>query len=129
MNPVVHFELPYKDANRITQFYISTFGWKITELGEQSGNYILAQTAVEDVKPGFPAGAINGGFFPAKPDWPCQYPSVVIGVENIEEAIDKIKSNGGTVSGEPIVIPNFGIYVSFFDTEGNRNSIIQPQGM
>lgn len=129
MNPVVHFELPYKDAKRITKFYSTSFGWKITDLGEQSGNYILAQTAIKDAKSGFPAGSIDGGFYPVKPDWPNQYPSIVIGVENINDTIEKINSNGGTVLGEPMAIPNFGIYVSFLDTEGNRNSIIQPQGM
>ncbi|HQQ96321.1 MAG TPA: VOC family protein [Cyclobacteriaceae bacterium] len=129
MNPVVHFELPYKDGMRIAKFYKTCFGWKITELGEQSGSYILAQTAIQDAKPGFPAGSIDGGFFPVKPDWPSQYPSVVIGVEDIHEAMKKIAKNGGTVLGDPMTIPNFGIYVSFLDTEGNRNSIIQPQGM
>ena len=129
MNPVVHFELPYKDAKRIAKFYADCFGWKITSLGEQSGNYILAQTAVKDAKPGFPAGSIDGGFYPIKPDWPGQYPSIVIGVENIDESIKKINQHGGTVLGEPISIPDFGIYVSCIDTEGNRNSIIQPQGM
>jgi predicted enzyme related to lactoylglutathione lyase len=129
MNPVVHFELPYKDGKRITKFYADSFGWKITDLGEQSGNYILAQTAVKDAKNGFPAGSINGGFYPEKPGWPAQYPSIVIGVENIDESIGKINQNGGTVLGEPVSIPDFGIYVSFLDTEGNRNSIIQPEGM
>lgn len=129
MNPVVHFELPYKDAKRISEFYESSFGWKITNLGAESGNYILAQTAVKDAKPGFPAGAIDGGFYPVKPGWPNQYPSIVIGVEDINETISKINQNGGTVLGEPMTIPNFGIYISFLDTEGNRSSIIQPLGM
>ncbi len=129
MNPVVHFELPYKDAARITKFYAESFGWKITDLGAQSGNYILAQTALNDAKPGFPAGTIDGGFYPVKPDGSSSYPSIVIGVEGIKETIGKINKNGGTVIGEPMLIPNFGIYVSFLDTEGNRNSIIQPQGM
>jgi uncharacterized protein len=126
MNPVVHFELPYFDAKRAAKFYHSAFGWKMQELGEEMGNYILATTAETDAKPGFPAGAINGGLFPSKPDWPAQYPSIVIGVVNIEEAIMNINNNGGQVLGEPMEIPGFGIYVSFIDTEGNRNSIIQP---
>jgi predicted enzyme related to lactoylglutathione lyase len=53
----------------------------------------------------------------------------VIGVGNIEESIKMIIEYGGEVLGEPMEIPNFGIYVSFLDTEGNRNSIIQPVGM
>ena len=129
MNPVVHFELPYFDAKRAARFYQSAFGWKMQELGEEMGNYILATTAETDAKPSLPAGSINGGLFPNKPDWPAQYPSIVIGVENIEEAITRINNNGGQVLGEPIEIPNFGIYISFLDTEGNRNSIIQPAQM
>jgi hypothetical protein len=129
MNPVVHFELPYIDAKRIADFYRTTFGWNVTDLGESSGNYILAQTAVSDAKPGNPAGSIDGGFYPVKPDWPAQYPSIVIGVDDINYAIQKINANGGEVLGEPIEIPGFGLYVSFLDTEGNRNSIIQPSGM
>lgn len=129
MNPVVHFELPFRDAKRISQFYAACFGWQLTALGEESDAYILAKTAITDAKPGFPAGSIDGGFFPVKPDWPMQYPSIVIGVEDITETIQKIKQEGGTVLGDPMPIPGFGIYVSFVDTEGNRNSVIQPQGM
>lgn len=126
MNPVVHFELPYKDASRITKFYESVFGWQITNLGKDSGNYILAKTAINDAKPGSPSGSIDGGFFPTKPNYPNQYPSIVIAVANINNSISRIKQFGGEVLGEPVSIPNFGTYISFLDTEGNRNSIIQP---
>ena len=126
MNPVVHFEIPYKDKSRIIEFYRDVFGWKLQDLGESYGHYILATTAETDVRTGSPAGAINGEFFPIKPDWPSQYPSIVIGVNNIAASIKKISSSGN-VLGEPIHIPNFGDYVSFEDTEGNRVSIIQPE--
>ena len=129
MNPVVHFELPYKKAERISKFYASVFGWDLTPLGADAGHYILATTTETDAKAGLPAGAINGGFFPVKPDWPEQYPSIVIGVGDITEAMSAINLHGGQVLGEPMNIPNFGTYVSFLDTEGNRNSIIQPNGM
>ena len=129
MNPVVHFELPYVDGNRIAYFYEAVFNWKTQQLGSQSNNYILATTAESDAKPGLPAGAINGGFYPLNPDRPQPYPSIVVGVVNIEETMEKVNANGGEVLGEPINIPNFGRYVSFLDTEGNRNSIIQPNSM
>ena len=32
----------------------------------------------------------------------------------------------GKVLGEPLEIPGVGQYVSFFDTEGNRVSMLQP---
>ena len=126
MNPVVHFELPFENRNRIAKFYESAFGWKTQFLGEEMGDYILVTTAETDVKPGAPAGAINGGLFPKKPDWPAQYPSVVIGVEDIRDAMKKVAMAGGEVLGEPMEIPGIGEYVSFLDTEGNRNSVLQP---
>ncbi len=126
MDPVVHFELPYENRNRIAKFYESAFGWKTQFLGEEMGNYILVTTAETDVKPGAPAGAINGGLFPKKPDWPAQYPSVVIGVEDIRDSMKKVAKAGGEVLGEPMEIPGIGEYVSFLDTEGNRNSMLQP---
>lgn len=126
MNPVVHFELPYENPNRIAKFYESAFGWKIQFLGQEMGNYILVTTAEKDAKPGTPAGAINGGLFPNEPDSPAQYPSIVIAVEDIHDSINKVISAGGEVLGEPVQIPGFGEYVSFLDVEGNRNSILQP---
>ena len=129
MNPVVHFEIPYSNAKQLCDFYSFCFGWKLTPLGEASGNYILAQTAVSDVKPGVPSGSIDGGLYPVKPEWPAQYPSIVIGVEDIQASMSKITQRGGKVLGEPILIPNFGQYVAFTDPEGNRSSLIQPIGM
>lgn len=126
MNPVVHFELPYENRERAAEFYSAVFGWSTQFLGPEMGDYILATTVTSDVKPGSPAGAINGGMFPKKPDWPLQYPSIVIAVSNVNVAMAAIERAGGQVLGEPHNIPNYGQYVSFIDTEGNRNSILQP---
>jgi predicted enzyme related to lactoylglutathione lyase len=126
MSPVVHFEMPAEDRTRMASFYEKAFGWKTQMLGPEMGDYVLVTTAESDVKPGAPAGAINGGFFPKKPDWPAQYPSIVIGVEDIEVAMQRVGKEGGKVLGEPMQIPGVGRYVSFFDTEGNRVSMLQP---
>jgi predicted enzyme related to lactoylglutathione lyase len=126
MCPVVHFEMPAEDRNRIAAFYQKAFGWKVQMLGPEMGDYVLVTTAESDVKPGAPAGAINGGFFPKKPDWPAQYPAVVIAVDDIKSAMRRVADAGGRVLGEPMQIPSVGEYVAFFDTEGNRASMLQP---
>ena len=128
MNPVVHFEMPYEAADRMAKFYESAFGWQMQPMGEQSGNYVLATTTPSSAegRPTTP-GCINGGFFPKKPDWPMQHPSVVISVPDIHAAMEKVKSAGGEVLGEPMEIPGVGPYVSFVDTEGNRVSLLQPR--
>ena len=95
-------------------------------LGEDMGNYVLATTTETDQSGPKRLGTINGGFFPKKPDWPAQHPSVVIAVDNVKESIKKVIDAGGKVLGEPMEIPGVGQYVSFIDTEGNRLSMLQP---
>jgi predicted enzyme related to lactoylglutathione lyase len=126
MNPVVHFEMPYDNGARMAKFYESAFGWQMRMLGEDMGNYVLATTTKTDESGPKKPGAINGGFFPKKPDWPAQYPSIVVSVDDIEESIKKVMDAGGKVLGEPMEIPGVGQYVSFIDTEGNRVSMLQP---
>lgn len=126
MNPVVHFELPYDDRERIARFYQSAFGWRLEMLGEEMGNYVLATTAETDAKPGAPAGAINGGFFPRKAQLPAQHPSVVIAVQDMGTAMSGVAAAGGEVLGEPMEIPGVGRYVAFFDSERNRLAMLEP---
>ncbi len=126
MNPVVHFEMPYEHRERMANFYESAFGWQTQMLGEDMGNYVLATTTETDENGPKRPGAINGGFFPKKPDWPAQYPSIVIAVDDIRESVKRVTSAGGKVLGEPMEIPGVGKYVSFIDTEGNRGSMLQP---
>jgi predicted enzyme related to lactoylglutathione lyase len=127
MNPVVHFEMPAEDRTRMRKFYEGTFGWKTEQLGAEMGNYVLVTTAETDAnrRPKMP-GAINGGFYPKRNDWPAQYPSVVIAVDDIRGSMKKVVEAGGQVLGDPMEIPGVGLYVSFFDTEGNRISMLQP---
>jgi len=129
-NPVVHFEMPYENATRVVAFYSQAFGWEMQTLGQEMGDYITAATTETDqnhmVKQ---PGTINGGFFPKKPDWPAPYPSVVIAVQDIKQAMKGVERAGGKILGEPVEIPNIGQYVSFTDTEGNRVSLLQPKGM
>ena len=130
MDAVVHFEMPYEDQERVAAFYKAAFGWNMQGTSEEMGNYVLATTT--DTGPqGRPKapGAINGGFFPKKPDWPAQHPSVVIGVGDIKKAMERVADAGGTVLGEPMTIPGIGQYVSFTDTEGNRVSLLEPAPM
>ena len=127
LNPGVHFERPYENDERLVKFYTQAFGWQMKELGKDMGDYVTATTTETDEnrmikKP----GAINGGFFPKKPDWPDQYPSVVIAVDNIKEAMKKVTDAGGKVLGESMEIPGIGQYVPFTDTEGNRVGLLEP---
>ena len=53
MNPVVHFEMPYQDKQRMARFYATAFGWKTLALGAEMGDYVLATTSpVDDYRHG-----------------------------------------------------------------------------
>ena len=131
MDPVVHFELPYDDRDRISKFYSSVFGWELRMLGEEMGNYVVVTTAKPGTRAGHDAayGAIGGGLFQRKSDWPAQYPSIVVAVQDIRAAMKKVQEAGGEVLGEPMMIPGIGDYVGFLDTEKNRTSMLQPLPM
>jgi len=126
MCPVVHFEMPYEQRERMAKFYQQAFGWQTQMLGPEMGNYVVATTADTDGHRPKQPGAINGGFYPKHADWPAQYPSVVIAVDDIQGAMREVKKAGGEVLGEPMQIPGIGQYVSFYDTERNRVSMLQP---
>lgn len=127
MNPVVHFEMPYEDKDRAAKFYQGVFGWKPQFMGADMGEYIVVQTAETDAQGMIKEpGRINGGLF--KRNSPEARPSVVISVDDIDAAMQKIKDSGGRTD-DKMDIPGVGTYCSFVDPEGNRLSILQPKGM
>lgn len=128
-NPVVHFEMPYKDNGRVSKFYKSVFGWEMNDMGQSMGNYIVAGTADTDenrmVKT---PGTINGGFYQLSDAPDSTEPSVIISVKDINKAMEDIRKAGGELlHEEPVKIPGIGLYVAFRDTEGNRVGALQPK--
>jgi uncharacterized protein len=138
MSPVVHFEMGYFDRDRMKKFYSSAFGWQMQQMGDDMGNYVVAQTTDTDEQGMVKTpGNINGGFY-AKTDSPGSHPpSVVISVDDIKAAVEEVKKAGGKILGgmtpdgektmEPTMIPGVGLWISFEDTEKNRVSLLQPK--
>ncbi len=134
MNPVVHFEMPYEDRDRMADFYHQAFGWEAQKMGAEMGDYVVMTTTEMDPQTRFPKkpGRINGGFYKKSPE--NSNPSIVIGVDDIHAAMKRVEEAGGKLvqgntNGEPVEIPGVGLYISFVDTEGNHVSMIQPKGM
>lgn len=127
-HPVIHFEMPYKDRDRVAKFYEDAFGWTMAKTGPELGDYITASTAETDeaglVKT---PGAINGGFFPDVPE--IQGPKVtrvIVSVADMLQAIKSVEAAGGKLNGEPVEIPGIGMWVNFTDSEGNLVGMLQP---
>jgi uncharacterized protein len=115
MDKVVHFEIPFDNKKRASQFYEGIFGWKLQDIPEME--YIMAYAAETDKDHMVTEkGAINGGLFPRTGD--AQTPVVVIGVQSIDETIKKVLTGGGKVITPKQQIPN-GSYARIADCEGN----------
>ncbi len=123
-SPVVHFEIPFKDSNRVVEFYSKVFGWEMTQMGESMANYILAETTETENMASTKPGEINGGFFESSEE-NNKYPLVTIKVENMEEAMEEVQAAGGKILSGPHDIPGVGKYTSIMDSEDNRVSLLQ----
>jgi predicted enzyme related to lactoylglutathione lyase len=128
MNPVVHFEMPAEDKARVKKFYETVFGWKMTQLSPEMGDYLLATTSpVDENNMHKEKGAINGGFYEKGENGTV--PHIVIAVDNLKQSMEMVKQSSGEVLGEPMTIPGIGEFVMFKDTEGNRVGMLQPTKM
>ncbi len=129
-NPVIHFEMPAEDRERVAKFYTNVFGWKTKQYGIEYGNYVLATTTETDEKGMIKTpGNINGGFF-TKTD-SNQSTKVVIAVDDIRDTMKRVVEAGGRVidgrvPGEPENMPGLGLFALIVDTEGNQVSLMQP---
>ena len=127
---VVHFEIPLDDVERGRKFFADAFGWTINPLPEM--DYTLVGTTPLDEN-GMPveAGSINGGMFARGEQSPSSAPVITIDVEDIDEALKKIESLGGTTVAPRMPIGEMGFAAYFKDTEGNILGLFesaQPPG-
>ncbi len=120
---VGHFEIPADKPDRARKFYEATFGWKMNQM--EGMDYTMVSTGPVD-KMGQPteAGFIGGGIGPRKS--PLDHPVVTIIVDEIDEAVKKIESNGGKmIRGKQSVGENMGWTAYFKDSEGNTVGLYQ----
>jgi predicted enzyme related to lactoylglutathione lyase len=119
MGRVVHFEITADDTRRAVKFYQDAFGWKFEDSGMSDMDYQLAHTGDEDEM------GIDGAIMPRT--YHSQPVINTIGVENLEEALEKVKAAGGQLEGDIQPIPEVGRFSYVRDTEGNLLGVIQPE--
>ena len=116
MSRVVHFEIGAVDTDKIIKFYKDVFDWKFTKFGGPM-EYWTVVTG-DEKSPG-----ISGGIFKSKGE---AVTTNIIGVDNIDNYVKKIESNGGIITVPKMVIPGVGWLSYFKDVEGNLLGVIQP---
>lgn len=120
---VVHFEVPYDDAERARAFYADVFGWQIQPMPEL--DYHFVQTGPVSAETGMPdeAGYIGGGMF--KREAPVSQPVITIDVDDINQALATIGEHGGTTVHGPDQVGDMGVAAYFTDCEGNLMGLWQ----
>lgn len=112
---VVHFEIPFDDAERARAFYTEAFGWQLTPMPEM--DYTLVSTGPGDESGPSEPGFINGGM--AARGIPLGAPTLVIDVEDIEAALADVERLGGTTMLARTAVGEMGFSAYFKDSEGN----------
>jgi len=108
-HPIVHFEIPAQDMERLRQFYSQLLGWTF-EAAPGMPNYMMITTAAE-------GEGINGGLM--KKLMPQQTVLNYVMVESVAEYAEKAKQLGGQVVVPKTAIPKMGWFAVCLDPEGN----------
>ena len=122
---VVHFEVPYDDADRARAFYSNVFGWNIQPMPEFDYNFVQTGPTEENGMPTEP-GYIGGGMFQRGAE--IGKPIITIDVDDMTKALSAIAEHGGAAVGEVQQVGEMGLAAYFTDSEGNLMGVWQSLG-
>lgn len=113
-NKLTHFAIHIDDIERAKNFYEGVFDWGFNSYGQED----FLQIKADKSDHGELIGALQ-----ARKYSPISEKVIglecSIGVENIDDIIEKVKSNAGQVLMPKTTIPYVGYVAKFLDTEGN----------
>ena len=115
--PVIHFEIMGKDAEKLQSFYTTLFDWKIERsfIGEEM-NYGAVEANGDGI-----GGGVAGN--------PRMDPHVTfyVAVDDVEDALSKAESLGGTRVMGPDKMDDPAMILGMFnDPEGNMVGLVHP---
>lgn len=124
--PVVHFEVIGKDAEKLRSYYGDLFGWEfdtsapVSKAVSQPGNYGFVDRNTTSDGVGIPGGIGGGRGYDG-------YVIFYVGVPNVEAALQKAESLGGTRRMGPEKNPGADLVVGhFIDPEGHLIGVAGP---
>jgi predicted enzyme related to lactoylglutathione lyase len=117
-NPVVHFEVIGKDAAKLQGYYSELFGWDVDANNPMSYGIVKGEDNPSSM------GSIGGGIA-ANPDGSEGHVTFYVAVPDIEEALQKAESLGGTrVMGPEKVMDRIELG-QFEDPEGHLIGLVR----
>ena len=117
-NPVVHFEIYARDAEKLAGFYSSLFDWSIEAMPAM--NYHYVKTVDTDQK-GIPTqpGGINGGLLVRPAGFEDRGWINYINVDALDAAVTRAQELGAKVMKPRAAVPGMGWFAMLTDPQGN----------
>ena len=120
--PVVHFEIAGKDGPKLQQYYSELFGWDIDAKNEFNYGIVAREDNVNDDGVGIGGGISQG---------PEGYPghvTIYVQVPDVEAALAKAESLGGTRTMGPEAVMSDLTIGLFTDPEGHTIGVMTGSG-
>lgn len=120
--PVVHFEILGKDADKTQSYYAELFGWKVEPLPFE--NPTQYGTVQRDGNTNGDGIGIGGGIGQA-PDGYDGHVTFYVEVPDVEAALAKAESLGGSRMMGPDQVPGGPVIGLFRDPDGNTVGVVK----
>lgn len=122
---VVHFEVPFDDADRARSFYRDVFGWQIQEMPDMGYNMVSTGPLGDGGMPSEP-GYIGGGMMQRQD--PVSTPVITLQVDDIDQTMAQVEEHGGSRTMDKMPVGEMGFAAYFKDSEGNLMGLWQNAG-
>ena len=116
MDKVVHFEVPFDDGERATNFYREAFGWDLNSMPSSSTRWSPRPRPTSRAGPPRPA-ASTAGCWPGRARSPRR--SSPSASTDLDDALARVEKLGGKVAIGRQPVGDMGFSAYFHDTEGN----------
>lgn len=117
----MYFDLTVNDAKKARQFFAQVFDWRFEKFPIPYEYYRIQAGPESEL-------GIDGGIREvkdAKIDGGKPLTVITIGVQNIDEYLERVKKNGGSILEPKIVIPGIGWYATCAEPGGLPFGIMQ----
>lgn len=119
-NKMTHFAIHIDDIERAKNFYDEVFEWGFQSYGPSD----FSQIKADKTDNGELIGALQARKYSPVAEkiigLECS-----VSVENVDDIIEKVKTNGGQILMQKTAIPHVGWLAKFLDTEGNLLCAVQ----
>jgi predicted enzyme related to lactoylglutathione lyase len=118
--PVVHFEVIGKDGDKLKGYYSELFGWEIDSNNPMDYGIVSRDRNVSDDGIGIGGGVASG------PEGYEGHVTFYVAVPDVEAALAKAESLGGTRVMGPETIMGDMVLGQFTDPEGHLIGLVTP---